>query len=201
MADPYFTVAEARAATWMGGALTSTTTYASADIDAMRVAVEDAIERECGVAFVPRTATNELHDGSGTYDLLTEWARPTAVTAASVGPKGSRVALTADQLALIDVYKDGRVYYPNGWPTGRANVLLTYTHGWATVPGRVKRAAMLAVKRFLVDSPISDRATSMVSAEGQSQFFVTAGVRDAIFDVPEVNAVIREYGVDVGGVG
>lgn len=186
--DAYFTVAEARE---QEPALASSATYSDDDINAMRVAVEQALEHACKVAFVPRTATNERRDGTGGYELLLKNARPTLVTAASIGG----AALSADQLALIVCYESGIVYYPNGWVRGRGNVLVTYTHGYESVPGRVKRAAIKLTKRFLVDTPVSDRATSMTNPEGATQFLVTAGVRGAITDVPEVNAIIDQYGV------
>lgn len=185
----YFTVAEARTATYLGGALSNATTYPDAMISAMRVAVEDALERACGVAFEPRTVMNERHDGTGQSDLLLKWPRPTTVTAASIGG----TALTAAELADVVPYDDGRLYRSSGWAPGRGNVLVSYTHGYPIVPGRVKRAALLVTRRFLVDSPVNDRATNLVTQDGATQWLVTAGVREAIFDIPEANAVISEY--------
>lgn len=191
--DPYFTVAEARTASYLGGALSSATTYPDTVIEAMRTAVQDALENACGVAFTPRTVT-EVFDGSGTTSLLLKWPRVTAVSAASVGG----TALTASELTALKTYADGRVYNSNRWATGYGNVSITYTHGYATVPGRVKRAALLLTRRFLIDSPVSDRATSMTGQDGTTQFLVTAGVRNAIFDVPEANAIFLEYGMRAG---
>lgn len=190
---PYFTITEARTLPYLGGALANDTTFPDDLIDSMREAVEEAFEHACRVAFVPRTATNELHNGTGTTDLLVKWSNPTAVSGASVGVKGSRVALTADQLATIDVESTGVVYYPAGWPCGRNNVVVSYTHGYAVCPGRVKRAALLTTRRFLLDSPVNDRATSVQNPDGTSSFLVTAGVRGAILDIPEANSVIAEY--------
>lgn len=190
----YFTVAEARAATYLGGALANTTTFPDALIDAMRAAVEEALERACGVAFYPRTVLNERVDGNGTTQILLSWPLVSSVTAASV----SGTPLTAAELAALVVYQDGRVYHPGSWVSGRGNVLVSYTHGYATVPGRVKRAALLLTRRFLIDSPVSDRATSMTGQDGTTQFLVTAGVRNAIFDVPEANAIFLEYGMRAG---
>lgn len=188
MAD-YFTVAEARA---QESALLDATKYPDATITTMRLAVEEALERACGVAFVPRTATDERHDGPGTgIDLLLEWPRPSAVTAASV----DGTALDAAGIAELIAYSDGRVYRPAGWGSTRGGVLITYTHGYAVIPGRVKRAAIQLTKRFLVATPVSDRATSIIQ-DGSTQFFVTAGVRGAITDVPEANAIIAQYGVN-----
>ena len=107
----------------------------------------------------------------------------------------------------IGLYDDGRLYLATGWSTGwsasspgaatrgRRNVVIKGTYGYPYPPPRVSRAALLLAKRFLVDLPVSDRATSLTTQDGTTQFLVTAGVRQAITDVPECNAVIREYGV------
>lgn len=191
--DPYFTPEEARA---QEPALASEEAYPDELIDAMREAVEQALEHACGVAFVTRTATDERHDGPGSSDLLLDWPRVQDVSAASVG--GS--SITGDALTGLVPYRDGRVYYSGGWVSGRGNVLITYTHGYEAVPGRVKRAAIILTKRFLVQSPVNDRATQLVNSDGTTQWLVTAGVRDAIFDIPEANAVVEEYSVR-GSVG
>ena len=189
--DPaYFTVAEARSASFLGGALSDVTKYPDADIDAMRVAVEEALEHACGVAFVQRDASENL-DGTGGFDLFLPYPRPQSVTSCSIGG----LALTSDQLAALVLYRDGRVYNPSTWPRGRGNVAIVYQHGYLDVPGRVKRAAMILTRRFLVDSPVSDRSTTLINPDGTTQYMVTAGVRDAIFDVPEANAIVNEYGV------
>lgn len=177
----YFTTAEARKVK----PLDNTTTYPDADIDAMRITVEEALEHACGVAFEPRTVT-ERFDGTGTTDLLAR-PRPTAVSSATVDGE----AIDASSLLT---YRDGRIYHSGKWTAGRGNVSITYTHGYATVPGRVKRAAILLTKRFLVDSPLSDRTTQITNEDG-TEVLITAGVRGAVTDVPEVNAVIAQYKV------
>lgn len=188
--DPkYFTVAEARKVKPLDNA----TLYPDADIEAMRVAVEDALEQACGIAFVTRDG-QWTADGNGQTDLLLPFPRPSVVTACTV----NGVALDAGELSSLVLYRDGRVYRAGRWPAGRGNVDITVQHGWLAVPGRVKRAAILGTKRFLVDSPISDRATSLTNDDGTVSFFVTAGVRDAIFDVPELNAVVEQFGVNAG---
>lgn len=195
MADAqYFTVAEARAL----APLQDMGKYPDADIDAMRVAVEEALEHACGVAFVPRVTTpiTEILDGDGTDEIvLKDWARPITISAATV----STIALTSDQLAALVLSADGTIYSPALWTRGRRNVSITYTHGWPAVPGRVKRAAIRGTKRFLVDTPVNDRAISIVNSEdGTVQRLVTAGVGAAIFDIPELNAIVNEYGVRFG---
>lgn len=168
-------------------------TYSTAELITARTLAETALEEACGVAFVPRYARERL-DGNGDVDLL---LKPRPLTIASASVDGT--ALTAGELADLELYDDGRLYNPLSWTAGRRNVEVKYTHGYAWVPPRVGRACLLLTKRFLVDTPISDRATSVSSPEtGMVQYLVTAGVRDAVFDIPECNAVVSQYGMSYG---
>ncbi len=103
--------------------------------------------------------------------------------------------VAVDSSVVSWTQSDGRVYREGGWTAGRRNVVITGTRGYPYPPPRVGRAALLLAKRFLVDSPHSDRATSITTEDGTTQFLVTAGVRQAVTDVPEANAVIEEYGL------
>jgi hypothetical protein len=176
-----FTEADARALKPLDNA----TTYPNADLLKARALAEAAIEDACRVAFVPRYAREKV-DGTGTVDLLLPTPRPLTVVAASIDG-------TAIIPGDVELYRDGRLYYRQGWTEGRKNVEVKWTHGYAVPPPRVGRAALLIAKRVLVDSAVSDRATSVVTDEG-TQFLVTAGVRQAVFDIPEANAVVDEYG-------
>jgi len=179
-----FTIADARA----DSTLSDVAKYPTALIQAARTVAEEVLERACGVAFVPRYHRETL-DGSGTTDLAPSWPRVSSVTAASV----DGTALAAGDLTGLVAYSSGGIYNLNGWYGGRGNVTISYTHGYPYAPGRVGLAALKLARRYLVDSPVSDRATSMSTPDGGTQFFVTAGVRSAITDIPEANAVIQEY--------
>lgn len=183
-----FSIAQARAVK----PLNNTDTYTAAAITEARTLAEMALEDACGVAFVPRYARRSF-DGSGSGDLLL----PPLARTVTVGSIDG-TALTSSELADLEIYDSGVLYNPLGWTAGRRNVSLTYTHGYPSPPPRVGRACLLLAKRFLVDSPIHDRATSVTTDDGTTSFFVTAGVRDAVFDVPEANAVVEEYGMRFG---
>lgn len=183
-----FTISEARNLSPLG----NETAYPTVDLLAARTAAETALEEACGTAFVPRYFNTSL-DGQGTTDLVlpNPYARPLSITAATVD--GNTADLTGLQL-----YPDGTVYLPGGWAKGRRNVVLRGTYGYRYPPPRVGRATLLLAKRLLVDSPVSDRTTMFQNEDGTSQWFVTEGVRQAVFDVPQANSVIQEYGVKVG---
>jgi hypothetical protein len=170
-------------------ALSDTVKYPAVDLAAARTMAESALEDVCGVAFVPRYARVTLDGGAD--DVLLR-PRPRSVTAVSVG--GVAIA----DLTTLGLYRDGRLYNPAGWTAGRLNVVVKYVHGHAYPPPRVGRAALLLAKRYLVDTPVSDRATSLINPDGTTQWMVTAGVRGALFDIPECNAVVDHYGLSFG---
>lgn len=170
--------------------LDSETKYPTLDLEVARTLAEVALEDACGVAFVPRYGRERI-DGAANGDVLLQNPRPLSVTAAS------DTGLAVADLSTLELYRDGRVYNPIMWSQGRHNVHITYTHGYPFPPPRVGRACLLLAKRFLVDSPVNDRAMSVTNNE-VTEYLVTAGVRDAVFDIPECNAVVQQYGLNYG---
>lgn len=173
--------------------LDNTTTYTAASIARARVVAEQALEEACERAFVPRY-TRETINGHGLTRV--ELAHRNVRSARTVSVDGT--ALTATELESVLVDGSRYLYTPGAWGSGVRNLVVGYEHGLDYPPPRVSRACLLLAKRFLVDSPIHDRATSVTTDDGTTQFFVTAGVRDAVFDVPEANAVVEEYGLRAG---
>lgn len=182
MAD-WFTIAEARAVKPLEKVI-----YTDALIVAARALAQSAIEDACGVAFTPTAFTGQVVYANGGADIF---LRPRLLTVTTVTQAGTAVTLTD-----VEVGPDGVAYRPNGWPAGRLVVAGTY--GYAAPPERVKRAAIQLAKRYLVDTPINDRTTSLTTVDGNTERFVTAGLGTTLFDVPEVNAVVQLYGVRPG---
>lgn len=187
-----FSLADARAIDGLSKKLNDGVTYriSSADIIRARTSVEQALERECGVAFVPRYA-RETVDGYGTSSIMLQQPRVRTIRSASV----SGTALDSTSLATIVPRATGVL---NGytWSSGTANVTVDYEHGHDFPPARVSRAALMLAKRWLTGSPADDRATSVTTEEQTTTFYVPAAGEP--FDVPEANAVVREYGYIVG---
>jgi hypothetical protein len=169
-----FTVPEARKLPALG------TQFSTADIIAMRNTVEDAIEGYTG-ALVPRFATDTLSgDGTFTRPLL----RPFVRSLRSVTLDGSAVSLTG--LSVAGGWLNGAL-----WTAGYNNLTVGYEHGRDRPPERLRRAALLLAKTWLVASPVDDRASTFSSAEGGTYSMVTAGVRGSLFGVPEVDAAVQ----------
>ncbi len=154
-----FTVAEARA--FDKAQLTSVTKYPSADIIAKEAEIRAFFTAACGVDFIPTVHTDEYHDGAGTETLLLDWPRPTAISAASTRSGTTWTAFTAAELAALQAYKTGRVYFDGGtWSAGQNNIKVTYTAGHATVPDLIKRAALRVCVQEMPSSNVSLAAES-----------------------------------------
>ena len=156
----------------------------------VRAAVERALEDACGVAFVPRAARATL-SGPGERTILPEHRRIRRLVDATV----DGAALTAGELADVEVLDTDELYRPAGWPRGVHNITVAYEHGHDEPPGLVDQAALELLESVLLGEKgtISPRATGITSEAG-SIALVTAGVRGALFGVPSCNAVVDAYG-------
>lgn len=183
--SPLFTVAQVRARGIAESVISDD------NVETLRAAIENELERALGVSVVPRTATNERLSGNGSSRLLLPHRRVSAFSAASV----DGVSLTTDELA--DVILDGdELYWPAGWTRGVRNVLVTYTHGYASPPGLAPRAGLDLLDVLLTSDNglISPRASALTNDIG-TLALVTAGVRGALFSVPSCNALVSMYGI------
>jgi hypothetical protein len=183
--DFLFSIAQARALDPLG----DTARYTTQMITDARTLAETALEDACGVAFVPRYR-RESFSGIGMTQTMLGMPRVTA--SRSLQLDGSDVT----DLSTVVPIGSGTIYYPAGFTRGFGNYTVAYEHGWQSPPPRVTNAALLLARRYLVDSPVSDRATSLTTDDGTTQFLVTAGVRQAVFDIPEANAVVAQYGLN-----
>lgn len=160
------------------------------ELEVGRLLGETALEDACRVAFTKRGRRVRL-DSSGVPDLLLPVPMLQSVVAGSI----DGTAMTADDLSALVVYEaEGTVYNPNGWPCGRQNVVLDVEHGFPTPPGRVPQAVKALARHALLESPLDDRSISASSQDGTVQVFVQAGVRGAVFAIPEANATAQQYG-------
>lgn len=180
VATPYFTVSELRArypditeARWSDD-----------DVEEMRDTAESAIEEACGVAFTPRTETVTL---SGSGSLLLELGRPRLRTVASATDSGDAMTLT--DLAIVP---PSSAYLPGTWTSGVSNLSVTFTHGYDSPPLRVKQAAMMLTKAWLVQGPIDERLMSVATEEGILRQ-ATPGFSGSEFGIPEVDQVVKRY--------
>lgn len=181
-----FTLSEARAI----APLSDTAAYTTADLLANRTAVEQSLEQECGVAFVPRY-TVETVDGSGGTTLML--SKPLIRGVRSVTVSG--VALGASDLALVAVNAVGGLYWAAGWPWGASNVTVGYEHGFQAPPSEIRRAGLMLAKMWLVGrrNPIDDRAVTFSATEGGTYSLAVAGRGGSSFGHPDIDVAVQRY--------
>ena len=196
-----FTVAEARA--FDSARLANVTDYTTGAIEECETRIREFFAHVCGVSFVPVIETLEIHDGSGTRDIMLDHPRVTSVSAANI----DGVALTAGDLLTTDYdaglaidAKTGVISRRNNtWDAGESNVTVTYTHGYAAVPTAVKRAALILCVNQMQASNLSDRVTNYSDATGSYQLSY-AGPAPHWTGIPEVDAVLAEYNETLPGI-
>lgn len=206
--DGLFTLAQARA--FDRGQLGDTSSYPDAAIIATEAAIRERFRRQCGVSFV-EMSTTDIFDGvysrniqvSEHNPLREQPARPIVVTAASV----DSVSLDASDIADLVCYPDGNVfrqtlgYWFGSWPN-KGNVSLTWTHGWATVPAAIERAALIVCSDTLLAGDYNRLQSRMSSfSDGAANFqLVTPSLRGAMYMDPEVNQILSEYDETLPGI-
>jgi hypothetical protein len=148
----------------------------------------ETIEKGMRVAIVPR-GNRETVDGSGTTTQLVEKLGCTQVYSAAVGG----VAVSVGSLVPK---KWGAIINPSGWAAGDGNVTLHYKHGLTSTPEPVLGALVTLTVDRLVSRATPNRATSLSTDVGA--FRLTIAGRDGWTGIPDVDAVIEQYGYAVG---
>jgi hypothetical protein len=191
----YFTLGEAQALDYGSSVPTDD------QITAMRDTVEELFEHQTGVAFIPRTDTF-------TQNGMVRWPfrlrRVLVREVLNVTLNGT--LLSSEQLGHLSI--DGRWLvvpdYPNYYYTGlwggfpwftnlsSAGITVSYTHGYDQPPARIKQAALILLRTWLVEKPVDKRATQ-IAAGGATINLATPGIMGSTTGVPEVDEAISEY--------
>jgi hypothetical protein len=189
MADPtaLFSVAELQA---FSAKVQDATKFSADDIGAVEAFVRRRFETACQVAFIPTTATDERHDGSGTDRIILNHRRPSAPTAVSV----NGIAFSVTELADLWAKPNGLLIRREmgAWYSGSGNVLVTYEHGFSAVPDDIHREAMIYAVDQLVATRISDRTRSFSDDSG-TYAYSWAGKAPHWTGIDSVDAVLVDY--------
>lgn len=185
-----FSLAEARAFQYQGQTpLADDAAFPDELIEAAAERITEDFARICDVSFVPVAGAQATLDGNGAPYLLLPHAKVTAVTAVESWQNGAWAA-SGLTYRLLD---DGALLGDSRWPWGRANLRITYTHGYAAPPEQVKRAALILAVNDLQGSNVSDRATQQTNTFGVYNLAV-AGWRDGSwYGLPVVDSVLQRY--------
>ena len=76
---------------------------------------------------------------------------------------------------------------------GDGNVTVGYEHGMGFAPARVRRAALLLARSWLVTGPIDDRSSTYSAGEGGTYSLIVPGREGAWTGIAEVDATIDFY--------
>lgn len=209
--DLLFTLYEARQ--FDGGALANTSTYTDADLIRYRTLIADAFEQRLGYP-AGRRYRRVVLDGNGTDELLVRDADGRSVihlaTIRSIEYRDSGettwTAYTGTELADVLVEPWGRITRETlgVFTKGRRNIRVGFEHGITSQHRywlELNRAAKLVLRDVAVKSNIDDRATSFTDEYGARTFVVQAGIRGAMYSIPEVNAILNEARERVPAVG
>jgi hypothetical protein len=174
-----FTLAEARALT----PLDNVELYPTAELLAARVVAEQVLEDACNYAFVSRYHREQpVVDALGRLLLAKREVR--SIRSLSI----DGAALTEDDIAALAL--SGGIVTGN--PLTGTRYEIAYEHGVTTPPALASRIALRLAKRYLVKTPIDERASTMTTDDGTITL-VTPGLRGMLFDIPEANAFVQRY--------
>jgi hypothetical protein len=203
-----FTEAAARA--FDNAAMTSATTYTDAIIAAERERITDLLESWTGRSWIRRYARIEAR-GTGHRELWlnTGSSRLSDGTPLIRNGRGfdtvkvlsATVSGTAATVANITV-GNGRLWRTDGyWTTPTVsnpmNVVVEFEYGVASPQAMgADRIGLLLLRDRLVASNIDERASSFSDELGRYDL-VTAGVRRAVSNIPEVNLWVMKNSVRV----
>lgn len=148
------------------------TTQAQQALDHATALIQAVAERD----FTEGTDTEETLDGNGLNTLLLANYPVTAV--------GS-VEVNGEEIAVDEAFSwtsAGILTHLTGtWGTDRASIVVTYTHGYATIPTELKYVCLEVAKR-LFDNPRGfDSKTSQDTAVSYPRTF--GGLTDAEKDI------------------
>lgn len=182
---------EFAARTYDGAVMGSASVYPDSMILEARSRITDALEHGTGVSWVPRFRRVVL-DGWGLDALMLPNLYPTRIL--SLDDDGT--LLTAPQLAELELYESGEIYYPSGMFTwGRRTITVEYEHGFAHLRDGVDRMALMWLRAELVRSNVPDRALVLEGEMGTYRLSIPTGERPS--GIPMIDAWISSHDMRV----
>lgn len=202
--DYLFEIHELRA---KSGRLQNEANYPAEAIRQARETATQVLEEAAGVAFATRAARATL-SGEGASDLFLPHVRVTEIEAVTLFDESTGVdddeAITGTALEDIEIKRDAGIIVRtdgNVFPAGSNNVEVDYLHGYETVPGEIREAAMTLAVEYLVESGLPARATSQSSDLGIFSISVANPDLNRETGIPAVDTAIKRYGYRGPAVG
>lgn len=164
--------------------------YDTAQLVDARADVTEEVEWICDRAFTRRYRRITV-DGSGERELWLPDNDLRSIRAVSI----DGTALTADELAELEVAEDHAVRMPAGdvWEWGTANIVIGYEYGLDRPYRHLKRAVLRRLRHHLhsAKSGVPDRATRFSMGDGGT-FELDTATRFRT-GIPDVDAVYGRY--------
>jgi hypothetical protein len=175
-----------------GGNTTLGSQYTTAQLLAARTYAEQALEHECGRAFVPRYKTVRLREYGDSWNL----GVPDIRSVRSVSVDG--VAYTVDQLAALGF--DGSFvygsYYGYAYAQRARTVVVGVEHGMDSPPADISEACLIVAREQIVRGAVDDRALTSSDREGNPVTLAIPGMTlGGRFGLPKVAAACNAYRV------
>ena len=172
-----------------------------------------AIEKYTGLSFSGVQTIDELHDGSGTTELMLD-RRPVLTlenivilswpyTNYVITPSSIEVVGDQGMLRVKNVYDVGFTPIAPAFPKGRNNIKVTYTCGYTTAPAAVQAALVLMAAASILGTAAGQRGdASSLSVEGWSRSYGSPRGKYGIVRndwVIQARALLRGYKSSVVG--
>jgi hypothetical protein len=190
-----FTEPELRA--FYSSDLTSESTYPDAKIAEARDRITAAFEKHCGVSFVRRWR-RETHSGDGSAILTVDRPYVSSVSVATVG--GTDVSASVTNAPVLPYLYRTSATWTHATQASPFNVVVSYVHGHQSVPGDIKRAAMIAARHELVKDTgagVPETASSWNDATGQYVSFSPNDQTERWYGIPKVDSALREFNMKI----
>jgi hypothetical protein len=196
-----FTLRDAR--TYDRNALASTDEYPATLLERTRARITDDFAHKMGVSHIPRYRRLELA-GSGSHTLFLPDLYVATVREIEVRRSGESTwtAFTADELAGVNATDGGLLIRETGLCWIRDySYRVTYEYGYPVPPLPVSQAALRLLVSFRgVTQTSTDMRAMRIANEYGEIHLSTPGRGGAIYGIPEVDEVIRDYSEHTIGV-
>ena len=183
----YLTVAQVRALP----NLTDPVKFTDAEITAATTWFETVFEDYTGVAWEPRTVTDERHYGSGGLLILDHLLPRTISALRAYATATTSTAYTAADLADLRLSPSGTVrrHTLGSFTSAYGLIAVDYVHGYTVPPADVVEAAKTAVRDHLIVDYQANRQYAVSTEAGIVRTSTPDAAAGRPFGIPEVDAV------------
>lgn len=170
-------------------------TFSDAQVTAARERITDEFERICGVSFIPRYRRQQC-PGSGDYWIDLERPRVSEVLGVTIGTTTVAASnFTADN-SLRMLYRTNGVFTA-ATTSDPVNVTVEYEHGHDSVPGDIRRAAIILARhqllRDVTGTGVPANASSWTDPSGSYTAFAPNNASGRYYGIGEVDTVLQRY--------